>query len=233
MLVYRSSLFPKVFGQKASQSRMSRLLTLPCAQRVPVPSRVSGLRAGVVQAAHNPLSSRSGTTLCLLLPASIVIVSCYLSAFALPSGAKELPGNEAGEQSRIYLSQEAIICDRNACPPADPSYKPECDWTSSTDGYYAGLTTPSAASTAGYLPGVRSYPICWLEILQQLRHTTPVPIMQHTKSRKELLSQLRHCAKALDAGQSRHILGYVSSSQLRSGCWAFAEALFFANLVLL
>src|SRR2546426_4078128 len=92
MLVCRSSLFPKVFGQKASQSRMSRPLTLPCAQRVPVPSRVSGLRAGVVQAARNPLSSRSGMTLCLLLPASIVIVSCYLSAFALLPRGKVLLG---------------------------------------------------------------------------------------------------------------------------------------------
>ena len=68
--------------------------------------------------------------------------------------------------SRIYLSQEAINYDRNACPPANPSHRAESARTSCTDGDNTGLTTSSAASAAGYLPYLRSYAIRWLEVLQ-------------------------------------------------------------------
>src|SRR5207245_6590696 len=79
-----------------------------------------------------------------------------------------------------------------------PGYKPESDWTSNTAGDYTRLATSSAASTAGQMPGLRSRAICWLEVLQRLRHKTPMPIVQHAESWKELLPQLRYRVEVLD-----------------------------------
>jgi len=45
---------------------------------------------------------------------------------------------------------------------------------------------------------MRSRAVRWLEVLQQLRHETQMPIMQHSKSWKELLPQLWHASKVLE-----------------------------------
>ena len=127
---------------------------------------------------------------------SLVLPLCLRSSFR---GGRCCQGKDTGEQSRIYLSQEAIIYDRNACPPANPSRRAESARTSCTDGDNTGLTTSSAASTAGHVPRLRSYAVCWLEVLQQLRHKTPMPIVQRAESWKELLPQLRSSVEVLDA----------------------------------
>ena len=49
------------------------------------------------------------------------------------------------------------------------------------------------------MPRLQSSAICWLEVLQQLRHKTPMPIVQHAESWKELLPQLRPGVEVLDA----------------------------------
>jgi len=88
--------------------------------------------------------------------------------------------------------------DRNARPPADPRSRTESSRTSSAVGINNGLATPGAASAAGDLPGMRSCAVRWLEVLPQLRHETPMPIVQHAKSWKELLPQLWHASKILE-----------------------------------
>jgi len=72
--------------------------------------------------------------------------------------------------------------DRNARPRADPGNSADSSRTGDAVGINNGLATLNASSTAGDLPGLRSRTIRWLEVLQQLRHETQMPIMQHAKS---------------------------------------------------
>jgi hypothetical protein len=125
------------------------------------------------------------------------------------------------------------MSDAIARPPASFRDSAESARTCSTVRNNAGPATSCAASTAGYLRSLWSYSICWLEVLRQLWHKTPMPVMRHEKSWKELLPQLRQSTKTLE---TRVLLArYSVSSNLSPSCVfrTRAEALFFPYLLLL
>src|SRR3989442_12976228 len=113
------------------------------------------------EAIESPGRPRPSTTLCY--PSSVTNRnSAVLPLSARGTRQEQVLGESWGRAaSKNLFEPGSDLYDRNACPPAEPGYKPESDWTSCTAGSYAGLTASSAASTAGHVPRLRSYGIFW------------------------------------------------------------------------
>ena len=115
----------------------------------------------------------------------------------------------------------------NALPSIPSNGYSEPSWTNGAGKDRTRLATCHSPSTAGYVSRLQSHANCRRKILQQLRHTITMPIVQHVESRKELLSQLWHRTQALVSGL--HIL---SSGKAGRVLFAFAEALLHTDLEL-